>query len=66
MTNITTAMDKSVFLVADLEQESDERDFWKQQSPTDRLLALELLRQVMFGYDPLTDRLQRVVEHPAP
>jgi hypothetical protein len=68
ITNITDAkMDKTVFQVAELEQESDERAYWKQQSPADRLLALELLRQVMYGYDPLTDRLQRVLtisDHP--
>lgn len=68
MTDLTTAkMDKTVFQVADLEQESDERAYWKQQSPADRLLALELLRQAMYGYDPLTERLQRVLtvsDHP--
>ena len=63
MTNLTSAkMDKTVFLVSELDQESDERAYWREQSPADRLLALELLRQVMYGYDPSTDRLQRFLE----
>jgi hypothetical protein len=68
MTDITaTSMDKTIFSVADLADESDERTFWAHQTPADRLIALELLRQVMYGYDPLTARLQRVLtvaEHP--
>ena len=62
MTNINaTNMDKSVFLVADVDDESDERAFWRQQAPSDRLFTVELLRQVMYGYDPLTTRLQRIL-----
>jgi hypothetical protein len=68
MTDIATAtMDKTVFLVSNLADESDEHMFWSHQTPADRLLALELLRQVMYGYDPLTTRLQRILtiaEHP--
>ena len=29
----TTAMDKTVFQVAALDQESDAREYWKQQTP---------------------------------
>ncbi len=55
-------MDKSFFAVADLTEESDEAAFWKTQTPEARLEALELMRQVMYGYDPSTARLERLFE----
>ena len=33
--------------------------FWKSKSPQDRIAAIELMRQINFGYDPTTERLQR-------
>ena len=55
-------MDKSVFSVADLSDESDEAAYWLTQTPIARLEALELMRQVMYGYDPSTTRLERFFE----
>jgi hypothetical protein len=55
-------MDKTAFSVVDLEAESDEKTYWIAQTPKARLEALEMLRQVMYGYDPATARLQRVLE----
>jgi hypothetical protein len=55
-------MDKSAFTVAALTDESDERDYWAAKTPEERLTALEFMRQVMYGYDPATVRLQRVLE----
>jgi hypothetical protein len=55
-------MDKTVFAVASLTDASDEKAFWQSRSPLERLEALEFLRQVVYGYDPLTTRLQRVLE----
>ena len=55
-------MDKSVFAVADLCDESDEAAYWQTQTPEARLQALELMRQVMYGYDPSTTRLERLFE----
>jgi len=58
----TMRMDKSVFSVADLSDESDEVAYWQTQTPIARLEALELMRQVMYGYDPSTTRLERFFE----
>ena len=58
----TMRMDKSVFSVADLSDESDEAAYWLTQTPIARLEALELMRQVMYGYDPSTTRLERFFE----
>jgi len=34
-------------------------DYWKSKSPSERIEAIELMRQINFGYDPSTERLQR-------
>lgn len=53
-------MDKTAFSVASLSDESDERGYWLGRSPRERLETVELLRQLNYGYDPTTARLQRV------
>ncbi len=55
-------MDRSFFAVAGLTEESDESAYWQAQTPEARLQALELMRQVMYGYDPSTARLERLFE----
>jgi len=42
--------------------EMDEREYWLSKTPTERLAALELLRQMNYGYDPATARLPRSLE----
>lgn len=42
--------------------ESDELEFWLSRPPLERLAALELLRQIAYGYEPDSLRLQRVFE----
>lgn len=55
-------MDKTAFSVASLYDESDEKAFWRSKTPYERLQAVELMRQIIYGYDPSTARLQRVLE----
>lgn len=55
-------MDKAAFSVASLADESDEREFWLGKSHDERLEAMELLRQMNYGYDPDAAGLQRVFE----
>ena len=46
-------------------EESDavDRKYWHEQTPDERLAALELMRQSAYGYEnPTTRRLQRVLE----
>ena len=53
----------STLSIANLnDEDKEERAYWLLKSPKERLLALEYLRQVMYGYDPNTTRLQRVFE----
>lgn len=55
-------MDKTAFSVLSLHDEPDEKEYWLTKTPQERLAALELMRQIMFGYDPVTDRMERVLE----
>ena len=54
-------MDKTAFSVVSLTEESDEKEYWQSRTPQQRLDAVELLRQLNYGYDPATARLQRVL-----
>ena len=56
-------MDKTAFSVVSLDQaDAEDKAYWRAQSPQARLEALELMRQVMYGYDPISDRVERVLE----
>lgn len=54
-------IDKTAFDVVGLDDPSDEKEYWQSKTPAERLAALEFMRQVMYGYDPTTTRLQRVL-----
>lgn len=58
----TFRMDKSVLSVTSLFDESDEKAYWLSKTPHERLEAVELMRQINYGYNPITSRLQRVLE----
>lgn len=63
----TLRMDKTVVSIGALSEQGDEREYWASKTPAERLQAVEFMRQVMYGYDPDTARLQRVftiAEHP--
>lgn len=55
-------MDKTAFSIGSLEEESDEKQHWLSKEPMERFYAVEFLRQVVYGYDPATERLQRFFE----
>jgi hypothetical protein len=54
--------DKSAFSVTSLEEADHEGNFWLSKTPEERIRAVEFLRQLFFGYDPSTERLQRFFE----
>jgi hypothetical protein len=55
-------VDRSALSVGRLTDPSDEKTYWLSRSPADRLAALELMRRILYGYDPTTARLQRILE----
>lgn len=62
MSTSHSKIDKTVISIGNLADPSDEKAFWFSKTPLERLAALEFMRQTMYGYDPATARLQRVVE----
>ena len=54
-------LDRSVLTITNLSEAPDDCQFWLTKSPAERLAALEFMRQIMYGYDPTTARLQRVL-----
>ena len=57
-------VDKETFSVLSSFEEADENDkvYWHSKTLQERLEALELMRQINYGYNPATVRLQRVLE----
>ena len=57
-------VDKEAFSVMSSFEEADAADkaYWHSKTPQERMAALELMRQINYGYDPTTERLQRVLE----
>ena len=55
-------LDKTAFCVSPLTGPSDEKAYWLSKTPGERLEALEIMRQIVYGYDPNTTRLQRLFE----
>ena len=56
-------IDRSAFsIISTDEQLDDEKTFWLQKTPHERLEAVELTRRILYGYNPTTLRLQRVFE----
>ncbi len=54
-------IDKNAFSVASLVDHSDDREHWANASVQERWAAMEYLRVINYGYDPATERLQRVL-----
>lgn len=56
-----TQMIKKTFSVATGFDQSNEKEFWLRKSPLERLEAIELMRQILYDYDPTSERLQRIL-----
>ena len=54
-------IDKTVISKSSFDDKNDEKTFWLSKSPQDRISALEFGRQTLYGYNPVTVRLQRVL-----
>ena len=55
-------MDKTAFSVSSIDDKSDEKQYWLSKTPVERIYYVEMMRQMLYGYDPLTARLQRFFE----
>ncbi len=54
-------IDKTSFSVETDIDNTDDVAPWHTVSPSKRLQALEIMRQINYGYNPVTDRLQRIL-----
>jgi hypothetical protein len=55
-------LDRSAFSVSSFQDaERDDRLYWANKTPEERLTALEEMRQIVYGYDPTATRLQRIL-----
>ena len=52
---------RDVFKVTSLSDPSDDKEYWLSKTPEERLEAVELMRQIIYG-DEAAKRLQRVLE----
>ncbi|MDO4246895.1 MAG: hypothetical protein Q4C89_12800 [Deinococcus sp.] len=55
-------MNRQVIEVTTFEEQQEDWPYWMTRTPAERLQALELLRQIHYGYDATTTRLCRVPE----
>ena len=55
-------IDKKLVSVGSLHDGGDEKAYWLSKSADERLVAIEQMRQIIYGYDPTTQRLQRILE----
>jgi hypothetical protein len=51
-----------VRLLTQAEAAEEDRTYWHSKTPAERLAAAEQLRQVAYGYDPITARIQATAE----
>jgi hypothetical protein len=58
----TCRVDRSAIEIRSTTDRLSDRDYWLSRTVEERFEALELLRQIAYGYDPDTERLQRVLE----
>ncbi|MGH9897823.1 MAG: hypothetical protein ACRD4L_03100 [Pyrinomonadaceae bacterium] len=59
----TLVVDKTALSVGFLSDDSDEKTYWLGKTPHERLEALELMRQIIYGYeDSAPPGFQRVFE----
>lgn len=55
-------IDRNAFSVVSGFDEADDDGYWHALSPAERLNAVEFMRQILYGYDPFAERLQRFFE----
>lgn len=51
-------LNKNAFSVDSLDDQQNDKEYWLSKTPLERLEVVEYLRQINYGYDPATSRLQ--------
>ena len=58
---IDIKIDKRFFSVVSLSDQPDDKDYWLNKDPIERIRHIEILRRINYGHSA-TYRLQRVLE----
>jgi hypothetical protein len=61
-TPVIVTVDRKAISVGSLHDEPDERRWWWQRTPLERLAAIEVMRRVVYGRAAVDGRLQRVFD----
>jgi len=59
---IDVKIDKKFFSVVSLSDQSDDKNFWLDMDPIERMRHIEILRRINYGHGA-TSRLQRILEY---
>ncbi len=62
MSEIPFKLDKSIISVYKLGEEPSDLAYWLSRPANERWAAIELMRQINYKYDPVADRIPRVLE----
>ena len=55
-------LNKTIFSVDSINSRKNDKLYWLSKTPLERLEFVEYLRQINYGYDQATSRLQRFLE----
>ncbi len=55
-------LDKTKITVSNSFDNTEEKEYWLSRTPQERLLHVERLRRIAYGYDENSQGLQRVLE----
>jgi hypothetical protein len=58
---IDIKIDKKSFSVVSLSDQPDDKDYWSNKNPIERIRHIEVLRRINYGH-AATARLQRILE----
>ena len=56
------ALDRASFSIGTVHDGGDEKGYWQTKTPQERVQAIEVMRRIVYGYDPDTERLSRFFE----
>jgi hypothetical protein len=56
------SIDQSIRFLSREEAEREDRVYWHSKTPEERWAAAERLRQIAYGYDPVTARISPIIE----
>ena len=57
-----TRLDKTAISIGPVDDSAERRAFWHSRTPEERLEAMEQIRELNYGAEACTARLQRVLE----